>query len=70
MFKKAFQSKVNIKREAKVQGIAVARKPMPLCVLLPHMRRALRKANVQKMALLSTHVIPKSTECTFFVPLD
>ena len=62
MFKKAFQSKVDKKRKAKVQGVAVTRKPMPLCVLLPHMRRALKKAYVQKMALLSTPVIPQSTE--------
>ena len=65
MFKKAFQSKVDKKKEAKVQGMAVARKPMPLCALLPHMRGVLREAYVQKMALLGTPVIPQSTECRY-----
>ena len=65
MFKKYFQSKVDKKREAKVKGMAVARKPMPSCALLPHMRRALRKTYVRKMALLSTPVIPQSAECGY-----
>ena len=64
-FEEAFQIKVNKKGEAKVKGIAEARIPMPLCVLLPHMRRAHRKAYVQKMALLSTPFTPQSTECGY-----
>ena len=64
-FEEAFQIKVNKKGEAKVKGIAEARIPMPLCVLLPHMRRAFREAYVQKMALFSTPAIPQPTECGY-----
>ena len=65
MFRKAFQSKVDKKREANVQGISIARKLMPLCVLLPHMRQAHGKAYVQKMAPLNTPNIPQSPECGY-----
>ena len=50
------------KGEAKVQGMAVTSIQMPSFVLLPHMRRTLRKTYTQKMALLSAPVIPQSTE--------
>ena len=64
-FNEVFEMKVTKEGKPKVKGMAESRIPMPFRVLMPHIKRAMRDAYVQKMANHGTPSIPHPVECGY-----